>query len=240
MIDELNSRNEQLIQAKKLASLGRLTSGVAHELNNPLNNISTSLQILIEELEEENLEYKRDLLIGAEQEVVRGKNIVRALLEFSRERSFEMKWINFKDLVHNAIKRIKAMLPDNVTIKVDVPDDIQVYGGPDPIERVLINLFDNAVQAMEDGGEITITAFPREATNDRLCLQVQDNGSGIPEEDLGRIFDPFYSTKEVGKGSGLGLSIVYGIIEQHGGEISVTSKEGKGTTFSVYFPNRPL
>jgi two-component system NtrC family sensor kinase len=239
MIDELNSRNEQLIQAKKLASLGRLTSGVAHELNNPLNNISTSLQILIEELEEENLEYKRDLLIGAEQEVVRGKNIVRALLEFSRERSFAMKWINFKALVHNAIKRIKAMLPDNVTIKVDVPDDIQVYGGPDPIERVLINLFDNAVQAMEDGGEITITAFPREATNDGLCLQVRDNGSGIPEEDLGRIFDPFYSTKEVGKGSGLGLSIVYGIIEQHGGEISVASEEGKGTTFSVYLPNRP-
>jgi len=240
MIDELNSRNEQLIQAKKLASLGRLTSGVAHELNNPLNNISTSLQILIEELEENNLEFKKELLINAEQEVVRGKDIVRALLEFSRERSFAMKWTNFKDLVHNAIKRVKAMLPDNVTIKVDVPDDIQVYGGPDRIERVLINLFNNAVQAMEDGGEITITALPYEATKDGLCLQVQDNGSGIPEEDIGRIFDPFYSTKEVGKGSGLGLSIVYGIIEQHGGEISVTSEEGKGTTFSVFFPTNQV
>jgi len=235
MITELNKRNEELVQAKKLASLGRLTSGVAHELNNPLNNISTSLQILIEELEEDNLEFKKDLLVNAEQEVVRGRNIVKSLLEFSRGRSISFKWTNFKDLVNSGMQRIQTVIPDNVKLNIEVPENIQVCVGPERIERVVINLIMNAVHAMEGGGEITITAHPQE-DKDGLHFQVQDTGRGISAENIDKIFDPFFTTKEVGKGSGLGLSIVYGIIEQHGGKISVTSEEEKGTTFSIFLP----
>jgi len=236
MIDERNKRSEELVQARKLASLGRLTSGVAHELNNPLNNISTSIQILIEELGDEVPEYHKGLLIGTEKEVVRGKNIVRALLEFSRARSFTMKQVNFKDLVKESLKRIKSDVPENIQLKVDVAEDIQAFVGPERIERVLSNLILNAVQEMESGGTIIITASDHDE-NDMFSFQVQDTGPGIPKEHIGKIFDPFFTTKEIGKGSGLGLSIVYGIVEQHGGKVSVSTEEGKGTTFTVSLPH---
>lgn len=235
MINELNKRSEELVQARKLASLGRLTSGVAHELNNPLNNISTSIQILIEELGDEASEYHKELLLGTEKEVGRGRNIVRALLEFSRVRSFTKKHIHFNHLVKESIEWIKSDVPDNITLKVDVAEDFSIYAGPERIERVLCNLILNAVQAMEDGGTITIRACEN-AEKDMFSFQVQDTGSGIPSEHIGKIFDPFFTTKEVGKGSGLGLSIVYGIVEQHGGKISVSSEEGKGTTFTISLP----
>lgn len=235
MIDELDRRNKQLAQAKKLASLGRLIAGVAHELNNPFNNISTSLQILIEEWDEDNLKFKKGLVINAEQEVVRGKNIIKSLLEFSMERSISFKWTNFECLVSTSIQRIKAVIPNNVKFNIEVPGDLQVCVDPEGIERVMINLILNAVQALEDGGEIAITAYPQEDKG-AFCFQVQDTGCGIFEENIDKIFDPFFTTKEVGKGSGLGLSIVYGIIEQHGGKISVTSEQEKGTTISVFLP----
>lgn len=235
MIDELNKRSKQLVQAQKLASLGRLTSGVAHELNNPLNNISTSLQILIEELEENDLEYKKELLIGAEKEVERGKEIVRSLLEFARERSMTLKQVLFKDLVDSAIRQVQSQLPENIRINIDVPENIQATLGPQRIERVLINLIVNAVHAMKDGGNITIRA-KNEFDKEGFSFQVTDTGEGIDEKIISKIFDPFFTTKEVGKGSGLGLSIIYGIIEQHDGKISVSSEVGKGTTFTCFLP----
>jgi signal transduction histidine kinase len=236
MILELKRRSEELVQAKKLASLGRLTSGVAHELNNPLNNISTSVQILIEELENEVPKYHKELLLGTEKEVERGKNIVRALLEFSRARSFTMKRANFKDLINEALERIKSEIPDNIRLEVNVADDLYLFAGPERIERVLGNLIINAVQAMQNGGTITITACEYDENN-MFSFQVQDSGSGIPNEHFAKIFDPFFTTKEIGKGSGLGLSIVYGIVEQHGGKISVSSEEDQGTTFTVSLPH---
>ncbi|MEJ2656039.1 MAG: HAMP domain-containing sensor histidine kinase [Desulfobacterales bacterium] len=235
MINELNKRSKQLVQAQKLASLGRLTSGVAHELNNPLNNISTSLQILIEELEENDLEYKKELLIGAEKEVERGKEIVRSLLEFARERSLTLKQVMFKDLVDSAVRQVKSQVPDNIKFNIDVPENIQAILGPQRIERVLINLIVNAVHAMKDGGEITIRA-KNEWDRNGFSFQVIDTGEGIDEKIISKIFDPFFTTKEVGKGSGLGLSIIYGIMEQHAGNISVSSEMGKGTTFTCFLP----
>ena len=235
MIDELNKRSKQLVQAQKLASLGRLTSGVAHELNNPLNNISTSLQILIEEIEEDDLEYKKELLIGAEKEVERGKEIVRSLLEFARERSLTLKQVVFKDLVDSAIQRVRSQIPDNININIDVPDNIQATLGPERIERVLINLIVNAVQAMKNGGDITIRA-KNEFDKEGFSFQVTDTGEGIDEKIISKIFDPFFTTKDVGKGSGLGLSIIYGIMEQHDGNISVSSEVGKGTIFTCFLP----
>jgi signal transduction histidine kinase len=234
MISELNKRSKQLVQAQKLASLGRLTSGVAHELNNPLNNISTSIQILIEEIEEDNLEYKKELLVGAEKEVERGKEIVRSLLEFARERTLTLKQVNFLDLVNSAIKHVKSEIPDNIRLKVEVPDNIQATVGL-RIRSVMINLITNAVHAMKDGGEITIKA-KNEFDREGFSFQVIDTGEGIPQNIITKIFDPFFTTKDVGKGSGLGLSITYGIIEQHSGNISVSSEVGKGTTFTCFLP----
>jgi two-component system, NtrC family, sensor kinase len=234
MIDELNKRSKQLVQAQKLASLGRLTSGVAHELNNPLNNISTSIQILIEEIEEDDLEYKKELLVGAEKEVERGKEIVRSLLEFARERTLTLKQVNFLDLVNSAIKHVKSEIPDNIRIKVEVPDNIQATVGL-RIRSVIINLITNAVHAMKDGGEITIRAH-NEFDREGFSFQVTDTGEGIPQNIITKIFDPFFTTKDVGKGSGLGLSITYGIMEQHSGNISVSSEVGKGTTFTCFLP----
>jgi len=234
MINELNKRSKQLVQAQKLASLGRLTSGVAHELNNPLNNISTSIQILIEEIEEDNLEYKKELLIGAEKEVERGKEIVRSLLEFARERTLTLKQVNFLDLVNSAIKHVKSEIPENIRLKVEVPDNIQATVGL-RIRSVMINLITNAVHAMKDGGEITIKA-KNEFEKEGFSFQVIDTGEGIPQNIITKIFDPFFTTKDVGKGSGLGLSITYGIIEQHSGNISVSSEVGKGTTFTCFLP----
>ena len=234
MINELNQRSKQLVQAQKLASLGRLTSGVAHELNNPLNNISTSIQILIEELEEVDLEYKKELLTGAEKEVERGKEIVRSLLEFARERTLNLKQVNFKDLVESAIKYVKSEIPDNVRLKLEIPDNIQATVGL-RIRSVIINLITNAIHAIKDGGEITINA-KNEFDRKGFSFQVSDTGEGIPQNIITKIFDPFFTTKEVGKGSGLGLSIIYGIMEQHSGNISVSSEVGKGTTFTCFLP----
>jgi signal transduction histidine kinase len=239
MIGELDKRSEQLVQSEKMASLGTLTSGVAHELNNPLNNISTSVQILLEELEDKDLAYKKELLTETEGQIRRARDIVRALLDFSRERSFKLKKVTFSELVENTIKLIKGEIPTNVKLAVDVPVDIQGDMDPRRIEQVLINLILNGIQAMEQGGILSIRAR-REENDAGFCFEVSDTGNGIAPEDLGKIFDPFFTTKDVGRGCGLGLSVSHGIIEQHGGRIEVESKIGQGSTFAVFLPSPGL
>jgi len=233
MIYEINRRNEQLIQSEKMASLGTLTSGVAHELNNPLNNISTSIQIVLEELEEGNIDQQKELLTEAEQQTERARDIVKSLLEFSRQHTFRTEPVDMKTLVSQTIKLVKSEMPSNVEVVVNVPDNMEALIDFQRIEQVLINLIFNAVQAMEGGGVLKISAF-RVRESGEMCLQVQDTGHGIPREDIHKIFNPFFSSKE--KGSGLGLSVSHGIIEQHGGRIEVQSTVGEGSTFSLYLP----
>jgi two-component system NtrC family sensor kinase len=235
MIEELNRRGEQLVQSEKMASLGTLTSGVAHELNNPLNNISTSVQILLEELEDGDKEYKRQLLLDAEEQIERERDIVKALLEFSRETSFNLQKVHFRDLVEQTVQLIKSEVPANVELKVDVPDGIRAKIDSRRIQQVLINLVLNAIQAMEDGGELDIEASEADGKGE-FSFKVKDSGKGISPQDVQKIFDPFFTTKDVGKGSGLGLSVSHGIVRQHGGRIEVESEPGKGTTFTVHLP----
>jgi signal transduction histidine kinase len=235
MIKELNKRSEIVLQTEKMASLGTLTSGVAHELNNPLSNISTSVQILIEELEEASQEYKKQLLMETEKQVERARDTVKALLEFSRERSFSPKTVHIENLIYQTLKLIKGEVPSTVKINLNVPEDMEANLDPRQIQHVLINLILNGVQAMEGGGVLNIRAS-RQENNGMFCLQVQDTGTGISEENLPKVFDPFFTTKDVGKGSGLGLSVCHGIIKQHGGRIEVSSTLGKGTTFSIFLP----
>jgi len=236
--EALTKRTEELIQARKLASLGILTAGVAHELNNPLNNISTSIQIVLEELEEDNIEFKRNRLLEVEKEVERARDIVRALLEFSREKSLSFKRVQFKNLVENAIVFIKGQLPSGISINMEVPEDIEVNLDPKRIRQVLINLISNSLQAMTKGGVLTIKAWESiEDDAKMLYLQVQDTGHGISKQDVSKIFDPFFTKRDVGKGSGLGLSISHSIIEQHGGSIEVESVPEKGSKFTVILPS---
>jgi PAS domain S-box-containing protein len=237
--EALKKRSEQLIQARKLASLGVLTSGVAHEINNPLNNISTSIQIVLEELEEDNIEFKRNRLLEAEKEVERARDIVRSLLEFSRVKSLSFERVQFINLVEKAISFIKGELPPEIRINMNIPEDIEVNLDPKRIKQVLMNLILNSAQAMTEGSVITIKAWEgMEDDAKMLYFQVQDTGHGISKQDIDKIFDPFFTTKDVGIGTGLGLSISHSIIEQHEGRIDVESIPGEKTKFTVILPSK--
>jgi signal transduction histidine kinase len=238
MLDEINRRTEQLIQSEKMASLGTLTSGVAHEVNNPLNNISTTVQILLEEIEEGDTDYVRMQLEEVEKQVERARDIVKDLLEFSRETNYSIQHVVLHELVEKALKLIRGEVPSNVVIETDLAEDIETRLDSRMIQQVLINLIVNGIQAMPNGGRLYIRGF-ESPDADRVCIQVQDTGTGISRKDLPKIFDPFFSTKEVGHGTGLGLSVSNRIVKRHGGWIDVKSESGKGTTFTIFLPIHP-
>ncbi len=235
MISELEKRQDQLLQAKKLSSLGTLTSGIAHQLNNPLNNISTSCQILLEEFGLEEGEFRRKMLSNIEQEVHRARDIVRGLLEFSRTREFCLAPVSLNQVVDRSISLISSQIPPGVEIVKNVPETLLLNMDAQRMQQVFLNLMENAVHAMVPPGQIRISAKkdPREK---QVLVFFEDTGTGIDEKDIGRIFDPFFTTKEVGLGTGLGLSIAFGIIQKHQGSISVESKKSQGTRFTIRLP----
>jgi signal transduction histidine kinase len=236
MISELDKKSEQLMQKEKMASLGTLTSGVAHELNNPLSNIYSSTQILLEELDQNELAFQKKLLKGIEEQVEKARGIVKSLLEFARESEFKPVSINVRQLIDNSIKLLHNEIPANISIEVETEDNLQVQVDPRRISQALINLVLNGIQAMEGtSGQLTVRA--RSGKDKRsVIIEVADAGSGISKENLSRIFDPFFSTKDVDRGTGLGLYVTYGIIKKHKGNLSVTSEPGVGTTFVVTLP----
>jgi len=238
MLNEINRRTEQLIQSEKMASLGTLTSGVAHEVNNPLNNISTTVQILLEEIEEADADYLRMQLEEVEKQVERARDIVKDLLEFSRETNYSVQHVYLNELVEKALKLSRGEVPSNVEIETDLAEDIETRLDRRTIQQVLINLIVNGIQAMPDGGRLYIRGF-ESPDGKSVCIQVQDTGTGISREDLPKIFDPFFSTKEVGHGTGLGLSVSNRIIKRHGGRIEVESEPGRGSTFTIFLPIHP-
>jgi signal transduction histidine kinase len=259
MLEELHLRQRHLLQSEKLASLGTLLSGVAHELNNPLSNISSSSQILTEELEETDNEYKRELLSQIEEQTDKARNIVRSLLEFSRDKEFNKEKLPLRKLLEKTIQFVKGDMPTKVLVNLDVSDSVMIYADKQRIQQAFLNLLLNAVEAIKESGAIFIKARVHRMSDkidadekplyDRMkyCgaevkadhfvdIQVADTGKGIPEEQLIRIFDPFFSTKETGKGLGLGLFIVHEIIEEHQGCIAVASTVDEGTTFLIRLP----
>lgn len=234
MLVELDERQQHLIQSEKLASLGTLVFGVAHELNNPLSNISTSSQILLEEIDGDDLEHKKELLLQIQAETDRARDVVGSVLEFSR--SSESQDFNLKKAVDETIRLMKAEIPAPIRIITGVPDDINLYGDKQKIQQLLINLLQNAIDAIQQKGVIYISANIIKENGGRVELVVRDNGAGIDPEALSHIFDPFYSSKKHGKGYGLGLFIVHNIVEEQGGSISVDSYPGQGTVFTIVFP----
>ncbi|GFK94589.1 Sensor kinase CckA [Fundidesulfovibrio magnetotacticus] len=236
MTRELERRQGQLIQEKKLSSLGVLTSGIAHQLNNPLNNISTSCQILIEEHRECDPEFSARMLGNIQQEVLRARDIVKGLLEFSRAKDFSLKPAHLDEVVAKAFRLVSSQAPSGIALTARVPAGLVLELDAARMQEVFINLLLNAIQAIETPpGSVTVSASV-EPGGEAAEIVVEDTGAGIPEEDLGRVFDPFYTTKEVGKGTGLGLSIVFGIIEKHKGSIRAERAPGGGARFVIRLP----
>ncbi len=255
MLRELELRQRHLVQSEKLASLGTLLSGVAHELNNPLSNISSSCQILMEEIEDADTEYKRELLAQMDEQTDRARNIVRSLLEFSRDKEFKKEMLPLRKLLEETIRFVKGQVPTRVAISMDVPDDIVIFADKQRIQQAFLNLIKNAIESTAEEGAILINARKHKAVGavsdetgidtymkcsgkctmdeEAVDITIRDTGSGIPPEVVSKIFDPFFTTKDVGKGSGLGLFVVHEIIEEHDGCIAVDSEVGKGTTFLI-------
>ncbi len=244
--EELKQIHERIMQIEKMASLGKLSATVAHELNNPLEGILTYAKLIAKRLRKAEIETATNMLEDTEliiREVQRCGNIVKNLLLFSKKQVGEFGLIPVQNIVEKAVQLMQHHFKiSNVNFQAN-------FSGPDTtlmcdenqIQQALVALFVNAVEAMPGGGNLNLDVSQTPAGD--LQIVVQDTGAGIAAEDLPHVFEPFFTTKREGKGVGLGLSIVYGIIERHGGTVSVKSELGKGTAFTLVFPpaalNRP-
>ncbi len=232
---ELEADQVRLLEAHKLSSLGTIASGTAHQLNNPLNNISTCSQIALEELDEGDLDYIRKLIRTIDDEAQRASRIVRGLLEYSREQDFAIAPTPLHEVVAKAVMLVGSELPPEIVINSDVDHGIVLPMDGQKMTEVFLNLMINSIQAIRPPGEITISADIQQPRN-RVVIRVRDTGQGIDPADLPYVFDPFFTTKPEGRGTGLGLSVAHGIIRRHGGTIRVESSKGMGTLFIITLP----
>ncbi len=231
--EELSEKNRELLQSKKLAAIGTLASGVAHELNNPLNNINLSAQVLKKNIKKDNPAATQEIIDDIVGQTARVKDIVGNLLEFAREREPRLQEVELTSLTRNAYRLVSGTM-DVSAISFNLEPEaeaVTLFADPAQLERVFVNLFANAVSAMDEEGKLGVRIEPEA---DDVRIYVSDTGKGISEEDRDKIFDPFFTKKE--KGTGLGLAIVMNVIRKHGGDISVVSQEGMGTVFEIILP----
>lgn len=240
--EELNQIHERILHVEKMVSLGKLAATVAHELNNPLEAILTYAKLIARRIKKDPapapgmMQSLEDVEIIS-RESQRCGTIVRNLLLFSKKQVSEFGVVPIKQIVENAAQIVGHHFQiSNIRFSATFErDEETVMCDEQQIQQALVALFVNAVEAMPDGGEISVHAS-RVTDRKNLALTISDTGVGIAEQDLPHIFEPFFTTKKDGKGVGLGLSVVYGIVERHGGTISVESKESKGTTFRLLLP----
>jgi len=235
MVEQLERTQAQLVQSEKLASVGLLAGGVAHEINNPLTVILGRAEMM---LLEEGIPHKlhSDLEI-IRSETARIAEIVRNLLVFSRDSANAAhEPLDISEVIRRSLVLLEHLfeLDDVKVVKDLAPDLPQVRANRGQLEQVMTNLFINAMQAMTEGGTLTVRSFC--AGPSEVGIEVTDTGRGIPQEALGKVFEPFFTTKAEGQGTGLGLVVAYGIIQRHGGQIGVDSKEGEGTQFTITLP----
>jgi two-component system NtrC family sensor kinase len=235
MLIEFKKSEEQLIQSRKMAAVGALTAGIAHELNNPLNNISITTEAMIDEFDELSKEEKLKMLHVVFSQVERAGATVANLLDFTRRDETSFEELSLNEILNTTIKLMTNEISlSNIHLDMELSDNLpRIRGNAHNLQQVFLNLFLNAVQAMPDGGKLSVSSHVDDAS---VRVDVADTGVGIPEDNLDKIFDPFFTTKELGKGTGLGLSVSYGIIKKHHGRITVESEIGRGTVFSVVFP----
>lgn len=253
VLDELARRQHTLVRSEKLASLGTLLSGVAHELNNPLSNISSSAQILKEDTDIES-SLRTQLVEDIDAETLRAQRIVRALLDYSGDRAFEPARISLIELIEETLRFLKNKRPANVAVNLEIPPGLTVHADRPRLQQVLLNLIVNAYDTMANHGTLTLSArrvrvsdkdtdFPVPCgvcrTGDMAVeISVGDTGPGIPADILERIFDPFFTTKAIGHGSGLGLFVAFEIIEKHEGCMVAANHTEGGALFRIRLPER--
>jgi signal transduction histidine kinase len=229
----LQATQAQLVQSEKLASVGQLTAGIVHDVKNPLAVIKGLAEELAEEPDMD--EYSIDGLKTIRESASKANTIVTDLLKFARQSTPEMQSRDMRDTIESVMRLTEYLTrKGKVEVEAILPERaVMATYDPQQIEQVLINLLTNAVQAMPDGGTLT---FDLSQSDDDVVLKVTDTGVGIPKENFARIFDPFFTTKPEGEGTGLGLSVSYGIITRHGGHIDLSSTVGEGTTFTIHIP----
>jgi PAS domain S-box-containing protein len=236
LLDDITQRTrleQQLLQTEKLSSLGLLAAGVAHEVNTPLAVIANYIQILAKQLPEEDPRHK--LIEKIVKQTFRASEIVNHLLNFSRTGGAEFQHVDINQVIEETLSLLAHPFR---TARVQVIHNLEsdlpaVLGSGNRLQQVFLNLFMNARDAMPSGGMLEVRTF---ASNGSVEIEVTDTGSGISRDNLARIFDPFFTTKSTGRGTGLGLSVSYGIVKEHAGKIEVHSTPGQGTSFRLEFP----
>ncbi len=232
-LTEVRSLRKEIARSQRLASVGRLAAGVAHEIRNPLSSIKGFATYFKERYQDTPQDQQTaDIMIA---EVDRVNRVVGQLLEFARPVSVSPKPTLLKELIDNSVRLIEKQARDqNITVETLNSADVnEATIDPDRITQVLLNLYLNAIDAMEAGGQLDIELSHRE--DNRIEIKVSDTGCGIPGEDLSRIFDPYFTSKS--SGTGLGLTIAHNIMEAMGGQILVESRPGQGTIFRITIPN---
>jgi signal transduction histidine kinase len=237
MMIQLAHRQELLVQAHKLKAVGTLTAGVAHELNNPINNIMLTAASLQEDYADLPEEERQDMVNDLVGESERAQRIVRNLLDFARESNIETAAIQPRRLVEETLQLATNQIKlAKVKVRGEVDENLPtIHGDFQQLVQVFLNLVLNALDAMPGGGTLTISITGGRG-EDFVAFELADTGTGIPDHVLPNIFDPFFTTKPGAKGTGLGLSVSLGIVRQHGGDIRVRSEPGLGTTFTVLLP----
>jgi len=237
MIRELDKRHKILIESHKLRAVGTLVAGVAHELNNPLNNTMLTASLLEEDYKQLSDEEKLEMIQDIVNETERSKVIVRNLLDFARASEYKNVSMDLENLLENSVRLVHNRVKlSKIDLQMDVASDLPpVHGDEQALQQVFINLILNAVDVLPPRGKITLTASKSKQAG-FIEIKVSDNGPGIPEHIRPRIFDPFFTTKVKEKGTGLGLSVSQGIVHRMGGDINVESYIGRGTTFVVLLP----
>jgi len=243
--EELRLAEAEVARGEKLASIGQLAAGIAHELNNPLTGVLIFTSLMRKKMPDNSQDAEDlDLVI---RETKRCASIIRRLLDFAREKTPEKALVNLNQLIAETVQFVdRSAALQHIEIAMDLDPDLPpLFVDADLIKQVLMNILVNAQQAIEEHGKITVRSHlhrrkklpgPCSETTPAVEIAISDTGCGIPEANLKRIFDPFFTSKEVGKGTGLGLSVSYGIVRAHGGEIEVESTVGEGSTFRICLP----
>lgn len=232
-IDELQKLNAQLIRTEKLAAMGTLAAGVAHEVNNPLASISSLIQML--QSRGDLSEDAREQLKLISTQIQRISQVTRDMMDFARVRPAAKRSVDVNSIIEKSLRLASF---DNAFQKLELktelyPEIPEVLADADQLEQVFLNLFLNARDAMPEGGELYTRTIENQG---EVNIEISDSGSGVDEQNLKHIFDPFFTTKPAGKGTGLGLAVCYGIVTAHGGRIEIERNNGKGTKFVVVLP----
>ncbi len=235
-IEDLKESQSRLIQAEKLASMGQMAAGIAHELNNPLGIVLMYSHLLMTQIEEEHARGSLEDVERIVREAERARSIVQGILNFARENRLELRETDINALIREAARAVASLDPaGRIHVELQLHEQIvEQRADPSQLRQVLDNLLKNAAEAMTEGGVITIETSRDDG---ELRISVADTGPGIPEKMLPHLFTPFHTTKGVGKGTGLGLAVCYGIIKMHGGSIRASNRPGGGACFDITLPD---